>query len=160
MRAGTWRPLSAGERALAAAVFGAGLDAGRLRLLALPAWPRAFVPNGRLICWPAGSAFADFTEAPLDVQAVLVHELTNVWQAQNGVNLLLAKLKAGDGPAAYAYDLADGRAFEALNIEQQASLIEHAWLAARGGRAPHARSDYADILKAWPWAGKERPFQV
>lgn len=149
MRAMAWRPLSAGERGLAHEMFGPGLDAARVRLLALPVWPRAFVAGPRLILWPARHALADFAGAPLPVQASFVHELTHVWQAQRGVMLALAKLRAGDAAQAYAYDLADGRAFAELNIEQQASVVEHAFLASRGAATPFARHLYAQAASAW-----------
>jgi hypothetical protein len=135
---------------MCADVFGDGLDVGKVRLFSLPLWPRPFVPNGRLVVWPSASAMADFAEAPLWLRSVLVHELTHVWQAQTGVFLPLAKLKAGDGRAAYAYDLADGRNFSQLNIEQQAMVVQHAYLAAGGGAAPYDTQAYARILEAWP----------
>lgn len=145
-----WRALTAGERTLCRQVFGEGLDPGRVRIFSLPLWPRPFVPNGRIIVWPAASALADFAEAPLWLRSVLVHELVHVWQAQTGVFLPLAKLKAGDGRAAYAYDLDDGRNFSQLNIEQQAMVVQHAYMAAGGGAAPHDIQAYARILEAWP----------
>ncbi len=135
---------------MCADVFGDGLDVGKVRLFSLPLWPRPFVPNGRLVVWPSASAMADFAEAPLWLRSVLVHELTHVWQAQTGVFLPLAKLKAGDGRAAYAYDLVDGRNFSQLNIEQQAMVVQHAYLAAGGGAAPYDTQAYARILEAWP----------
>lgn len=150
MAPGRRRRLTLAERDLAAQVFGAGLDLSRLSLLALPVWDRAFVAGPHLICWPARSARLDFAAAdtPLRVQAMFVHELVHAWQAQNGVHLLWAKLRAGDGEAAYAYDLASPRRFAALNIEQQAMIVEHAFLAARGGPAPHPSAAYAAVLPA------------
>lgn len=147
----SWRGLTEGERSLAAEMFGAGLDAGRVRILALPLWRRAFVAGPSLIVWPAVAARPDFAapDVPLKTQAVFVHELTHVWQAQHGVALLLAKIKAGDGERAYAYDLEDGRPFAAMNIEQQAMVVEHAFLAARGGETPHAAELYAAAAAHW-----------
>ena len=130
-------------------MFGDGLDTARVRLLALPVWPRAFVAGSRLIVWPARAAPRDFGQAPLAAQAVFVHELTHVWQAQNGVRLLWAKLRAGDRTAAYAYDLAHGPAFRDLNIEQQAMVVEHAFLASRGVPAPFPPHLYAEAATAW-----------
>lgn len=148
-RRGRWRRLTAGEAALAHEMFGDGLDPGRVRLFAQPLpWPvRAFVAGPRLIVWPWRSALADFAAAgvPLSVQAVFVHELTHVWQAQNGVNLALAKLRAGDGARAYDYDLVGGPAFERMNIEQQAMVVQHAFVASRGGPAPYPADLYAGI---------------
>lgn len=143
------RRLTAGERALAGEVFGEALDAARVRILALPLWPRAFVAGARLMVWPAAGAWADFAAAPAPLQAVFVHELTHVWQAQSGVFLPLAKLRAGDGAAAYAYDLGDGQAFAARNIEQQAMIVQHAFLSARGHAAPHPAELYAEASAAW-----------
>ena len=145
------RRLTAAERELARAIFGGQIDADRVRLFAAPLWPRAFVPSGALIVWPAAGALCDFAAdgAPLRAQATFVHELTHVWQAQQGVNLLWAKLQAGDTRAAYAYDLEAGPDFAQLNIEQQAMVVEHAFLAARGARAPHPADAYAALEAAW-----------
>src|SRR5690349_8207810 len=143
------RRLTAGERALGAEMFGAGLAAERVRILALPLWNRAFVAGPGLIVWPAQSAPRDFAAEGLRMQAVFVHELTHVWQAQHGVSLILGKIKAGDRPASYAYDLANGPAFPDLNIEQQAMVVEHAFLAARGAAAPHPAEAYARVADTW-----------
>jgi len=143
------RRLTPAERTLAAEVFGEGLDAARVRIFALPVWPRAFVAGPSLIVWPARLAPADFGDAPLYLQAIFVHELTHVWQAQNGVNLLLAKLKAGDSAAAYAYELTVGTDFTGLNIEQQATVVEHAFLATHGAPAPFAAELYVNAASAW-----------
>lgn len=140
------RRLTASERALAWEMFGDGLAAGRVRILAIPVWPRAFVAGPSLIVWPARALPADFGEASLRAQATLVHELTHVWQAQNGVRLILAKLRAGDNAAAYAYDLTVDTDFTALNIEQQAMVVEHAFLASRGGATPFAAELYVNAV--------------
>jgi hypothetical protein len=144
------RPLTKGERALGAEMFGPGLDTGRVRILAVPVWNRAFVAGPGLIVWPAATCPPDFSasDVPLRRQAVFVHELTHVWQAQNGVALLLAKIRAGDSDAAYAYDL-DGPPFPAMNIEQQAMVVEHAFLASRGGETPHPAARYAEASAHW-----------
>ena len=143
------RPLTQGEAALGAEMFGAGLDAARVRLLAIPVWDRAFVAGPALIVWPQTGARLDFGQAPLREQATFVHELTHVWQAQNGVKLIRAKLRAGDGRNAYAYDLADDPDFADLNIEQQAMVVEHAFLASRGGATPYPAETYAARSQAW-----------
>lgn len=153
------RRLTEGERSIAAEVFGAGLDAARVRLLSLPVWRRPFVPSGGLVVWAAESAYADFADAPLWLRSLFVHELTHVWQAQSGVFLPLAKTKAGDGRAAYAYDPNDGRAFEALNIEQQAMIVQHAYMDRHGAAAPFETAIYSRILGGWPVAATPRPLK-
>ena len=145
------RRLTEGERALSAEMFGPALDARRVRILAFPLWSRAFVAGPGLIVWPARWAPTDFAapNIPLSVQAVFVHELTHVWQAQHGVMLLLAKLKAGDRAASYAYSLDAGPGFAQMNIEQQAMVVEHAFLAKRGGETPHPAERYAEASAYW-----------
>ena len=140
------RRLTSFERALASEMFGGALDSRRVRMLAIPVWPRAFVAGPSLIVWPARTLPADFGEASLRAQATLVHELTHVWQAQNGVRLILAKLRAGDSAAAYAYDLTADTDFAALNIEQQAMVVEHAFLASRGAATPFAAELYVNAV--------------
>ena len=58
-------------------------------------------------------------------------------------------LKAGDGPSAQAYRLTPGLDFTSLNIERQAMVVEHAFLASRGGPAPAPAADYAALSSAW-----------
>lgn len=128
-------------------MFGRALDPAIVRILTIPLWNRAFVAGARLMVWPGKSLPHDFARAPLGLQAVFVHELTHVWQAQNGVRLLIAKLRAGDRASAYAYgDAAD---FGRLNIEQQAMVVQHAFLASRGAAVPQDMSVYARASEAW-----------
>ena len=143
------RCLTPRERALAHEMFGAALAPSHVRILAIPVWKRAFVAGPQLIVWPAAALPADFGAAPLSVQGTFVHELAHVWQAQHGVGLLRAKLKAGDSAAAYAYDLTADSNFQALNIEQQAMVIEHAFLALHGAATPYPAELYAQASLAW-----------
>ncbi|HEX5262957.1 MAG TPA: hypothetical protein VFW13_05490 [Phenylobacterium sp.] len=64
MRPLTWRRLTPSETDLACEMFGDGLEAARVRILALPVWPRAFVAGPSLIAWPAVAARLDFGEHP------------------------------------------------------------------------------------------------
>lgn len=135
------RALTPGELTLAAEVFGRALDVNRVRILRTP-WPlvRAFVPGrwfGRdWIFWPTRSYHIDMSVAPLPVQATFIHELVHVWQAQQGINLLFGKLRAGDSAASYRYEVSDNCHWDALNIEQQAMVVEHRFRLSRGMNAP------------------------
>lgn len=160
MSPGAIRTLTSGERDLAREVFGDSLDAGKVAIFALPVWNRAFVTGARLIFWPAASACRDFSTAPLHLQGVFVHELTHVWQAQSGVNLILAKLRAGDGHRAYAYDLSLPCEFAGLNIEQQAMIVQHAFLARKGADTPFESRVYSEVLATWPGSNFSKPHQV
>lgn len=149
------RSLTEGERALVRDVFGQALDARDVRILASP-FPRAFAPGrwfGRdWIVWPRRRLPPDLSAAPLNAQATFVHELVHVWQARQGINLALAKLKAGDRPESYVYPVSDDCRWAGLNIEQQASLVEHAFRLSRGGRAP-ARSAFYRAVAPFPLCG-------
>lgn len=163
---GDARRLTPGERALCREVFGDGLDLDRVRLWSCPAlaWTtrRPFCAGGllwpgrSLILYPPAQARADFADAPLSEQGIFIHEMTHVWQSQRGVNLLLAKLRAGDTPASYAYDLTTDCAWDGFNIEQQAMLVQHAFLARRGGRAPHREAAYLAVLPFGGEIGRSR----
>ncbi len=141
------RSLTAAEIALAREAFGDSLRYELIRVLAAP-WPltRAFVPGrwfGRdWIVWPVRSLPEDIAAAALGLQATFIHELTHVWQAANGVNLLTGKLRAGDRPEAYRYPVGVDCAWEALNIEQQAMVVEHRFRLSRGQRVPADRAFY------------------
>ena len=149
------RPLTAGETALAREAFGEHLRYGTVRLLSAP-WPfnRAFVAGrwfGReWIVWPGRTLPEDIAVAPLRTQAVLVHELTHVWQAQQGVNLLTGKLQAGDRPASYEYPVGMDCEWGGLNIEQQAMVVEHRFRLVRGGTAPAGPEFYDRVCPLGP----------
>lgn len=144
------RALTAGERTLALSEFGDALDLNPIRLIASP-WPfdRAFVPGrigGRCwIVWPARSLPDDIAVAPITVQSTFIHELVHAWQAQEGVNLLFGKLRAGDGPKAYAYVADLDCDWARLNIEQQAMVVEHRFRRQRGFPAPGDAAFYARV---------------
>ncbi|MBI2261691.1 MAG: hypothetical protein HYU62_08510 [Caulobacterales bacterium] len=141
------RPLTPGETELAREAFGEHLHSDTVRFLGAP-WPvvRAFVPGrwfGRdWIVWPHRTLPPDIAAAPLRLQAVLIHELTHVWQAQQGVNLLTGKLRAGDRPASYEYPTGMDCSWGGLNIEQQAMVVEHRFRLSRGQRTPGDQAFY------------------
>lgn len=143
------RRLTEGEKRLARAEFGVALELETVRLAPTP-WPfdRAFAPGRWFgldwVLWPGRSLPKDFAVAPVALQAVLIHELVHVWQAQAGVNLLAGKIRAGDGPSAYAYPRAPC-GWDELNIEQQAMAVEHRFRAARGQRVPAEASLYGGL---------------
>jgi hypothetical protein len=132
------RPLTDGERGLCDEVFGTAVDPAPVRVLAIPGprtMMRPFVPGEVLwsrrywVVFPRFEAFCDFSRAPVGNQARFVHELVHVWQAQQGVDLLKAKWKAG-----YEYALVPDCRWESFNIEQQAMIVEDAFRMSRRGR--------------------------
>ena len=147
------RALTPAEAALARAAFGAALRLDTVRLIGWP-FRRAFVAGrwfGRdWIVWPRRDLIADFTAASVRAQGVLIHELTHIWQAQQGVNLLWAKLKAGDTAASYAYEAVATCRWDDLNIEQQAMVMEHRFHRQGGRIAPGSAAFYAAVCPFEP----------
>jgi len=136
----TARPLTPGERQLAAGVFGDAVDLDPVRLVRRK-WaffqPRETVmaPLGCIHFHPKGHLWReDFAAAPLDLQALLIHELVHVWQHQRGMFLPLRRHPF----CRYDYALKPGQAFTRYGIEQQAEIVRHAFLLARGGRVAGA----------------------
>jgi hypothetical protein len=130
------RSLTSAERRIATSVFGTALDCDRLRLrcakyfMFQPAWV-TMAPDGDIWFHPNSGLWRDdFGAASLGVRKLLVHELTHVWQRQQGINLILRRRPF----APYAYlPLRPGKPFAAYGIEQQASIVEDSYWIAEGG---------------------------
>ena len=73
-----------------------------------------------------------FSTASLELQGLLIHELTHVWQTQTRGRFYLPLMRHPF--CRYAYDLVPGRAFDLYGLEQQAEIVRHAFLASRGVR--------------------------
>ena len=131
------RALTRGERALAQSVFGDAIDPDRVRLHRATWWPfqpRRYImaPDGHIWFHPKGDAWRDdFAAAPLSLQALLIHELTHVWQHQTGLFLPLRRHPF----CRYAYAIRPGQALDRYGIEQQAMIVQDAFVA-RARRQP------------------------
>lgn len=148
MQVGERRALTAGERALAAEIFVARLPLDALSLYQAPRLPfQAMVPMGKTIVFSLWRAARDFAHADRSEQGWLIHELAHCWQARHGVVLPLAKLRAL-GTRAYQYRLESGKPFSAYNIEQQAEIVRHLFLA-RAGAPEHGAPPLAQLEALW-----------
>jgi len=134
----TWerRALTPGEIAIGRSVFGEEIDWARVCVMQAPQLGfGACVPLGRTIVFSRWRAVYDFSQAPRDEQGWFVHELMHVWQASRGVVLAGAKLRAL-GRAAYAYQPRAGACLKSYNIERQAEIARHLYLARAGWCEP------------------------
>lgn len=149
------RLLTPGERDLVASVFGAALDPDPVTIrrakffMFQPAWI-TMAPNGHIWFHPNGPNWsADFTAESIGYRAHFIHEMTHVWQHQTGINLILRRLPF----ARYRYRLEPGKPFTGYGLEQQASIVEDAYLLREGrrleGRPPLER--YAAMLPFGDW---------
>jgi hypothetical protein len=143
------RPLTDGERALAHGMFGAAIDYDRVRLHRAKWWPfqpRQYImaPDGDIWFHPQGSAWReDYAEAGIDLQALLIHELTHVWQHQSGINLLLRRHPF----CRYAYDLTPGKPLARYGIEQQAMIVEDMFRLRRTGAPTQMLAGYDVVVR-------------
>lgn len=147
-----WRKrcLTAPEKTMARRVFGDHIELDTVRFIGSPKpFDRAFVAGRWLgrdwIVWPNTTLADDYTTQKLSRRATFIHELVHVWQAQQGVNLAWAKIRAGDGADAYGYVPDEHCQWAGLNIEQQAMVVEDAFRLSQGGTAPAARAFYRTL---------------
>ena len=141
------RPLTAGEAAIVRRVFGDSIDLGRVRIHSrrwLP-WVQpadsGMAPRGHV--YMHGVAWReDYAAATAGFRGWFVHEMTHVWQYQNRVLVPLwagawqmIRLR-GDYRRAYDYVADPGRDLTSYNLEQQARIVEHWYLAEVEGLRP------------------------
>jgi hypothetical protein len=149
------RALTAAETALVARVFGSAIDASvvtvrNAKFWMFHPWWVTMAPDGHIWCHPNGFNWcADYAAEPLGLRAHFVHEMTHVWQHQQGRNLLISRPPF----ARYGYTIVPGKPFTRYGIEQQACLVADAYLAAEGrpaaGKPTLAR--YAELLPFGDW---------
>jgi hypothetical protein len=148
----TNRPLTAGEARLTASVFGQAIDYAPVRIIHRKWWPlqpreTAMAPTGHIHFHPRSSLWSeDFALASLGLQALFVHEMTHVWQAQSRGRFYLPLMRHPF--CRYDYRLKPGRSFEGYGLEQQGEIMRHAFLLREGaivaGAAP--LSQYLDLI--------------
>jgi len=130
------RPLTPGERILAAEMFGEALDLDEVRIHRSKWWPFqprnvVMAPQGDIWFHPHDGLWRDdFSTASLRLQALFVHELTHVWQHQRGLCLLIRRHPF----CRYDYRIEAGRPLARYGIEQQAMIVEHAFMARLAGQ--------------------------
>ena len=146
------RPLAPGEVALARSVFGDALDYGPIRIKRrkfFPLQPRkvTMAPRGHIHFHPDGHVYCDdFSQARIHRQALFIHELTHVWQTQTlGEWYLVLRRHPW---CRYDYSLKPGWTLERYGIEQQAMIVQHAFMLRAGVRIAGAPplTQYVSIL--------------
>lgn len=144
LQPGSERPLTPGECALARSVFGEAIELAPVRIRRwrfFPFQPRDTVmaPMGHIHFHPAGPHYCDdFAGASLSLQGLLIHELVHVWQSQQNGRFWLPLMRHPF--CRYGYTFEPNRPFSGYGIEQQAELVRHAFLAAKGCPDPAAPS--------------------
>lgn len=125
------RQLTAGEIALARTVFADSIDLDEVQLKT--AWwvlkNYAVSPNGHIYFHPADWV-EDFSQASLAQQSWLIHELTHVWQLQQGLKVVRGALV----DRRYDYVLKTGKSFFKYGIEQQARMVQDYFIRRQRGQ--------------------------
>ena len=132
------RSLTSGEIELARSVFGDAIDYGKVAIVRRRWWP--FQPRG-IVMAPTGNIHFhpdsphwsdDFSKEDLSLQGLFIHEMTHVWQAQSRGRWYLPLMRHPF--CRYNYELIEGRSFGRYGLEQQAEMVRHRFLEARGTR--------------------------
>ena len=134
------RQLTTSEVALARSVFGEAIDFAQVRL-SNRKWaffqPRETVmaPRGNIHFHPRSSLYCDdFCGGSLEAQGLFIHEMTHVWQHQQGMNLVLRRHPF----CRYDYALKPGWVLHQYGIEQQAEIVRHVFMMRQGAHFPGA----------------------
>ena len=109
-------------------------------------------PMGSIHFHPHGSAYCDdFASQPLTRQALFIHEMTHVWQTQTRGKWYLIFNRMPW--ARYDYSLMPGWPLTRYGIEQQARIVEHAFLMRSGMKLAGVSDPGAyDVLVNFPGA--------
>jgi hypothetical protein len=132
----TARPLTDAERKLVRTMFGDAIDPAPVRVRRAKWWPfhprdAVMAPDGDIWCHPQGPLYRDcYASTPLRMQALFVHEMTHVWQAQHGGRWYLPLIRHPF--CRYVYTLRPGKPFARYGIEQQAEIVADAFLLRHG----------------------------
>jgi hypothetical protein len=136
------RPLTHGERVLVHAVFGDAIDCDPVRIKRRRWFPfqpanTLMAPTGHVHFHPASPHYVeDFAQAGRQAQALLLHEMTHVWQTQHRGRWYLPLMR--HPLCRYDYTLRPGWKLERYGIEQQAEIVRHAFLLEHGVHVPGA----------------------
>jgi len=128
------RPLTGPERALTTAMFGTSIDLDSVRIRRRKWWPlqprdTVMAPRGHIHFHPQSQCYcACFGTDIASGQGLFLHEMTHVWQHQQGINLLVRRHPF----CRYDYAFEPGRPFTRYGIEQQAEIVRHVFLMRRG----------------------------
>ena len=149
LRVGQSRPMTEGEIAMAQEVFGGDVDYSKVKVFNrkfqfFQQRGVAMAPDGNIYFHPA-DYMDDFSASTMGNRAWFMHEMTHIWQRQQGVNVYAAMLDRR-----YDYrPLAPGKGFQSYGIEQQADIVRDYFLLRNGYRpqwSGHSITEYETIL--------------
>lgn len=150
LEVGGSRPLTEGEIAMSKDVFGDDIDYSVPRVFRrtyAPVGQRrgvAVAPNGNIYFHPSDYV-DDFSAQGISGRAWFMHEMTHVWQHQQGVSVALR----GIFNRRYEYlPFQPGKAFRSYGVEQQSDIVRDYYLLRQGYQVQGAppMSTYQSLL--------------
>jgi len=146
------RPLTAGEVDLGRSVFGSKINYSTPKVVNGP-WIAqglftAVTPNGNIYARGDGTAAGgiyrkDYSIDPdVGIRGVFVHEMTHVWQYQNGFHVVTGA--AFDRNYDYDHSKLGTKDFKTYGIEQEAHIVEDLYLVRSG--APIYENNYSTVV--------------
>ncbi|MDQ4086834.1 MAG: vgr related protein [Pseudomonadota bacterium] len=151
------RPLTDGERKIAASVYGDAIDLTGVTIRHskwFPFQPRntLMAPCGHVHVHPKSDIWSeDYSKERLGLQALLLHELCHVWQAQQRGKYYLPLMRHPF--CRYDYAVRVGQKFERYGLEQQAEIVRHVFLLRNGHGFPGAPT-LAQLETILPFKGR------
>ncbi len=104
-------------------------------------------PRGTIHFHPKSTLYCDdFCALDVSDQGLFIHEMTHVWQYQQGVNLLLRRHPF----CRYDYSLKPGWPLLRYGIEQQAEIVRH-YFEKRAGRTIRGAPPLAQYKSILPF---------
>jgi len=148
------RHLTEGERVLVRSMFGSAIDCDRVtirRRKFYPFHPRnaLMAPMGHIHAHPRSDLWSeDYSRADTCRQALFLHEMVHVWQAQTRGRFYLPLMRHPF--CRYDYAIRAGWPLERYGLEQQAEIVSHAFMMRHGIGVPGVppRSQLETILPA------------
>lgn len=142
----TGRELTSGEKKLAGEMFGNEINYTKVRIYDRKLFSKqgdtmAIAPNGNIYFAPKVYK-KDFSLASDISKHFFIHEMTHIWQYQNGQTVALRAIgehilfeypsKIGLGDGAYTYKLDQRKNLLDYGIEQQAAIMADYWAKKNG----------------------------
>ncbi|MFA4815021.1 MAG: DUF4157 domain-containing protein [Candidatus Gracilibacteria bacterium] len=121
------RPLTGGELLLAEVIFGDSIDYDQVRIKSGGSltWIYPGVTLGNVIAFPEGA----YDETDIKAQALLLHELTHVWQYQSaGWGYVPRALYEEVFQQAYVIHYDESKSFTDYDIEEQGEIVAEYFL--------------------------------
>ena len=117
-------------------MFGDAINYDRVAIVHRKWWPFqprnvVMAPTGNIHFHPRSDLYhEDFAAASVSLQGLFIHEMTHVWQAQRHGRYYLPLMRHPF--CRYGYRISVDRRFDRYGLEQQAEMVRHHFLAARG----------------------------